>query len=227
METGLRLLLLIVGFVIIAGIIWDNCRDKKKKKSPVTNRDRTHDNFATTDLDADLNELDIAFDEPSFKTEANEKLRLAYDRSKSIPSEIISLHIFARSNKPFTGEKLLDAFTDFHLYYGDMQIFHRFEERDGSGEIVFSVMSSIEPGYFVLSKMAEVKTPAITLFFTITEPNQSVAAFELMLRTAKQLAMRLDGELKDDGRQTLTIHGIEKYRERIRLKSSTRVSSQH
>ena len=103
---------------------------------------------------------------------------------------------------------------------GDMQIFHRHEDMDGSGEVVFSVVSSVEPGYFELSKIENLVTPSITLFFTVTQPNQSIAAFELMLRTAKQLAMRLNGEVRDEQRRPLSIHTIEKYRDRIRQKSS-------
>jgi cell division protein ZipA len=131
-------------------------------------------------------------------------------------NDIIVLSIMSRYPGTFFGRNLLEAFQEVYLYYGDRQIFHRYENQDGTGQKIFSVASAVEPGYFDLSKMDSYKTPGLTLFFALSRPNQSIAAFEQMLRTAKLLAMRLDGELQDDRRRSLTVQMIEQYRERVR-----------
>lgn len=132
-------------------------------------------------------------------------------------NDIIILSIMARQPGTFFGRNLLEAFQEVHLFYGDRQIFHRYENQDGTGQKIFSIASAVEPGYFDLSKIDSYKTPGLTLFFALSRPNQSIAAFEQMLRTAKLLAMRLDGELQDDRRRSLTVQMIEQYRERVRI----------
>jgi len=220
MENSLRILLLCVGVVIILGIIWDLRRDRTKKRKLEKVERSGWGIFGTRDFDEHeehFDELDIVFDEAG----SMDKTRIVEPQYSSKMPEIISLYVMSKGDSIFTGEKLIEAFSEVNLYYGDMQIFHRHEERDGSGDSVFSVVSSVEPGFFELSKIDKVMTPGITLFFEVTQPNQSIAAFELMLRTAKQLAQRLNGELKDDRRRPLTIQSIEKYRERIRNKASS------
>lgn len=131
-------------------------------------------------------------------------------------NNIMILNLMARQPGVFGGKKLIDAFHEAHLYFGEMDIFHRYANTDGTGEIIFSVASAMEPGVFQISKMETFVTEGVTFFFVLEKQNKSIAAFELMLRTAKQLAMRLDGELKDEQQKFLTLQSIEKYRERTR-----------
>jgi len=190
METSLRLVLLLIGFVIIIGVIWDFKKNRKKGQKNATRLEPA--SFSETVADLPTKE------------------------------EIIMIHVVAKFGN-FLGGELLDAFNEVHLYHGDMQIFYLYENTDGTGNIMFSVVSAVEPGYFEISKMKNFVTPGITLFFKLTRPNQSIAAFELMLRTAKKLAMLLNGQLIDENRQLLTMPVIERYRDRIR--TSTRPSA--
>ena len=206
METALRFILLFLGAVIVVGIVWDSRRGRLKKRSGKTVVIETSNKYSDSEPSFDDVRLIV-------KPEKQEPtLKVQY------PEEIITLTIMARKPAIFTGKKLKSAFADAHLFYGDRQIFHRFDNMDGTGAQLFSVVSSVEPGFFDLSAMDTLETPGITLFFLTSTPNHSVYAFELMLRTAKQLAIRLDGELKDDRHRALTSHIIESYRERIRMR---------
>ncbi len=216
METSLRLLLLLVGLVIVVGIIWDTRRNSagKQKHKPIV-RDRSE---AEDLIIEDIAEPEILTENSGVFTDKAEE-SAPITPSPSTPAktpEIILLHVMARESNLFFGKALFKALNEAYLYYGDMQIFHRHEETDGSGKRLFSLVSSVEPGYFEAAKREDFKTPGITLFFELIEPNRSIAAFEVMLRTAKQLAMRLDGELRDSRHKPLTIHEIEHYRERVR-----------
>lgn len=206
METALRLILLLLGVVIVAGIVWDSRRGwlAKKKKTD-----------ALADEVVGKEPVVSYFDDVRVIVKSEKQEPTLQDTQ--IREEIITLNIMARKPNIFSGKKLKNAFADAYLYYGEMQIFHRFDNIDGTGEQLFSVVSSVEPGYFDLATMASLETPGITLFFVTTTPNHSIYAFELMLRTAKQLAMRLEGELKDDRHRILTPQIIEGYRDRIRV----------
>jgi len=199
METSLRLVLLVLGCVIVAGIIWDSRRSglfRKKMKSVMR-----QENFEDIE--------DIQESEENREHIQNEPR-----------ATIIALHLMARRPHLFLGKQVVEALSEVHIFYGEMQIFHRFSNIDGTGEPIFSVVSAVEPGFFEISKMETFTTPGLTLFFAATSSNQAISAFELMLRTAKQLALQLDGELKDDHHRPLTPQIIEKYRERIRVQPS-------
>ena len=208
MEMALRLILLFLGVVIVVGIAWDFTRGwlakKRSRETIVIEPSNKETTFASTSSFEDVRLIvNAEKQEPTLKID--------------YPEEIITLNIMARKPSVFTGKKLKNAFADAHLFYGDRQIFHRFDNMDGTGAQLFSVVSSVEPGFFELATMDTLETPGITLFFLTSTPNHSVYAFELMLRTAKQLAVRLDGELKDDRHRVLTSQIIESYRERIRM----------
>lgn len=266
METGLRVILLLVALIIVAGILWDTFRSRRKpsvskkkasKKSPLSLSDSNQDNkrfgfkrqdpSLTSEPDQDKkqdndialgknldmfsqdmwlanpkksahkisDEEKISWDnEQNIKPESRESSLVASDIQK--PETFFILNVMAKQPGIFLGKKLIEVFDEVHLYYGEMQIFHRYENADGSGKHMFSLASAIEPGIFDFESLDSYITPGITLFFSPTTRNHSIAAFELMLRTAKILASNLDGELKDQNRRPLTLEGIEKYRQNVR-----------
>jgi cell division protein ZipA len=240
-ETSLRVILILVALLIIAGIIWDAVRVKESdpsrrkprllKTQPVHSNQADHPVYGAPDQGArdvhDMHEIkDISDDSLEEdltvrtrpKPEAPLKPLVADNTAVRFdPTTIIVLNVLARQPGIFSGKKLMDVFKDAHLFHGDMDIYHRYENTDGTGKIMFSIVSAVEPGVFDLTKMDTFITPGLTLFFSSVRPNQSIAAFELMLRTAKLIALRLDGELKDQNRHTLTLQKIERYRERIRM----------
>lgn len=238
MNTGLRIILGLVALLILVGVFWDIFRFRKnyfrgktqkelkwnKKLSKSTKLIEPKADLAL-DLEPDLNmplqvekegvqALDRQASSAQFE-EGQLQLPLA-EPIESTPTEVIVLIVMARQPGVFLGRRLLEAFNESHLYYGDMEIFHRHENSDGSGKVLFSIASAIEPGFFDLAKMDTLITPGLTLFFAPQSRNQAIATFELMLRTAKLLAQRLDGELRDEDRRPLTLSSIEKYRERVR-----------
>ena len=233
METSVRVGLLLLGFLIVAGIIWDTRRNSKKApKSPTRGETFREDMRDEGDL------LGMKDFEEESNLSLEESVSSAYRVKKSYPSqptyrgqapaksaptkvdEILAVFVMAKPNTVFSSRELFEALNEAHLFYGDMQIFHRYENIDGSGKPMFSLALAVEPGFFEVSKMETLETPGVTLFFTLTRPNQSIAALELMLRTAKQLALKLNGDIKDDKQRLLTMHTVERYRDRVKRASS-------
>ena len=219
MQTSLRWILILIGLVIVVGIIWDAKRNnpsKRKSNELPFDRDLTEEDLQLDNEDFFIEESNNIEELNTLNATDNAELDNTEEFEGDI-NDIIMLHIMAPRLQPFLGEQLMEAFEGVNLYYRENQIFHRHENNDGTGKLLFSVVSAIEPGYFDLDKIQNFKTPGITLFFALRHPNHSIAAFESMLRTARQLAADLGGEVRDDKHKILTSQAVEGYRERIRL----------
>lgn len=206
METSLRVVLLVVGLFIVAGITWDWIQSRRFRKRI----HKTLKPYSKTESDRDPLDEDVILLTPSKAAESESSSSIAPE------NDLVILHVMARQPGVFSGKKLMEAFKEASLIYGDWQVFHRFENNDGTGQCLFSVSSAVEPGVFDMAKMDSFVSPGLSLFFNITGPNQAITAFESMLRTAKQLAQRLDGELRDENRRIMTNVGIERYRDQVR-----------
>ncbi|MGE3919599.1 MAG: cell division protein ZipA [Gammaproteobacteria bacterium] len=131
-------------------------------------------------------------------------------------TDLIVLHITAHPNEEFMGYALLQALLAADLRFGEMSIFHRHQEAERGGKILFSVASATEPGIFDINNMGAFKCKGLTMFLQMIEPIHNLAAFELFLITAQQLAEDLDGILLDDHRRPLNDETINRYRVQIR-----------
>lgn len=131
------------------------------------------------------------------------------------PAQVLVLHVMARKGEQFQGPELLEALLDNGLRYGSMEIFHRHEQPDGSGPVLFSLANSVKPGTFDLGAMDEFTTPGVTLFMPLEGLPRPLDTLSEMVDTARRLAQRLDGELKDETRSALTRQTIEHYRQQV------------
>ncbi len=133
------------------------------------------------------------------------------------PQEVLVIHVKAAKNEYFYGNDLLELILDNGLRYGAMDIFHRHAGEDGEGPILFSMANMVKPGVFDLHTFEEFSTVGVSFFLGLpTESGTDMQAFDTMLATAKDIAEKLQGELKDENRSVLTKQTIEHYRERIR-----------
>ncbi|HEX6592040.1 MAG TPA: cell division protein ZipA [Moraxellaceae bacterium] len=127
--------------------------------------------------------------------------------------DFIAVHVVATGH-PFNGEDLLRSVLAYGLRYGEMSIFHRHEQPTGQGRILFSMAKAVEPGTFNLEAMTGEEVPGVSFFLSLPGVN-SIHAYDIMIDTAKRLAMELQGEILDEQQQVLTRQLIEHYRERV------------
>ena len=102
------------------------------------------------------------------------------------------------------------------LKFGEMNIFHYRYGNDSNGPVIFSLANILNPGTFDLNNMAEFSTIGVSMFLALPAASNNYDAFEHMLEVAQQLCSLLDGELKDDHRNVMTVQTIEHYRQRVR-----------
>jgi|SRR5688572_29379689 len=113
------------------------------------------------------------------------------------PDDFRILHVFAKSGNVFASYDLFQAIAASGMQFGDMNIFHYYEEE----KILFSLASATEPGEFDLSRMGDYAAIGLTLFMNAAKVDDPDAVFLKMLKTAEQLAEDLEGELLDSRRQ--------------------------
>jgi cell division protein ZipA len=129
--------------------------------------------------------------------------------------EVVVINVLARTNG-FVGTDIVELAGKHGLKFGDMNIFHRYSPgKHGLDGIRFSMASAVEPGTFDLGALHEYTTPGVSLFMRLPGPEGPMSAFEEMLRVARDIAERLDGELRDEQRSVMTPQTIEHCRQRI------------
>jgi len=237
METHLRLILLAVGIAVILGILLDAWRRKRAQLQalrlqrvavePTTDSEE----FDIDDLGPILSsnpEPDYAAQKPvNFRKTTHTSLHHNhyddYEPEENFEQkpheEILVLHLMACGNHVLHGRNLVTALLSMNLHYGAKKIFHRHTEPNGTGDIIFSLVSTVEPGYFEPDTLDTFSTPGITLFMRALPSDEALHNFELMLTTARQLAARLDAQLQDEKRGPFTLQTIEQYRGRLRAVS--------
>jgi cell division protein ZipA len=132
-----------------------------------------------------------------------------------VTDRIFTLFVMAPSGVPFRGPMLLDALEAAHLEYGDMQIFHRNEEVDGSERRLFSAANIKEPGIFDLAAMEHFTTEGIVLFMQVASDADAVRAFDAMVESATIMADDLSATVCDATRSVLTKQTISHMREEV------------
>ena len=103
------------------------------------------------------------------------------------------------------------------MEFGDMAVFHRFEDGADQGAVQFSMANAINPGVFDIDNMDETATPGVSFFMSMDEPLDPKNALECMMATAETVATHLNGDLLDDDRSVLRPQTKEHYRERVRI----------
>ncbi len=136
-----------------------------------------------------------------------------------LPDKIVTIRLLCRDKHGFPGEDLVLALRDNGLRHGRFGIFHchAADALDGDPGIapVFSVASLTEPGSFDLTRVRSEFFPGVSLFMGLPGPTDGVAAFDLMVATARAIAAGLNGDLVDEQGSTLSIQRERYLREEV------------
>lgn len=130
-------------------------------------------------------------------------------------SDIIVLKIQAFPDRPFMGYDLLQTLLSVGLQFGEMNIFHRYEDKDDKDSIAFSVAAATSEGAFPMDDMGGFKCLGLIIFMKLNPKRKLMARFDLMLDVARQLIEELGGEIYDDLRQPISAAAIRRLREKI------------
>jgi cell division protein ZipA len=133
-----------------------------------------------------------------------------------VPQEVIIINVMARAGQVFHGGDLLSVLQEQGMRLGDMSIFHRHADSQGSGPAMFSMANMVKPGTFDLATMESFNTPGVSFFLQMPNKLGNMACFEKMLATASAVRTAFDAELKDEHRSVFTRQTVEHCRQRVR-----------
>lgn len=168
-------------------------------------------NDSEADTEIEMDEVALSLSYP---------VNLASDDAENLSERpkadvVLSLHILSRSEEGFAGFELINIFNQCDLRFGEMKIFHRFEEEDGRGCIQFSIAQSHEPGLFDPKTMASSHFSGLTFFMSLPGATQPLLAYKAMSEMAQFVAKSLEGDLLDETHSAFTAQTCEHQREQI------------
>ncbi len=150
---------------------------------------------------------------------AEEPVAVLQEESEAEPEEpemqVIVLNVHCAGEDPFVGTQLFDSMQQNGLIYGEMNIFHRHVDLSGNGKVLFSVANMMQPGTLEHSDPADFTTKGISFFMTLPGFGEAEQNFNLMLRTAQQIADDMGGNVLDDNRNLMTPDRLAAYRRQI------------
>ena len=132
------------------------------------------------------------------------------------PQEVIIINVMARPGQILHGGDLLRVLQGQGMRLGDMSIFHRHVDSNGTGPVMFSMANMVKPGTFDLAAMDEFSTPGVSFFLQMPNKLGNMACFDRMLAAASAVRDAFDAELKDEHRSVFTRQTVEHCRQRVR-----------
>jgi len=208
---GLRLSLLLVGLVVVAGVYLytrfqrTNTEDQTDQVVPA---ERVEPSLADTGA-PELESADVSdADDEDVHLAVNSDADAAYEQ------KIVTLRVVARNDGAFPGDELLLSLRGIGMRHGKFGIFHRFEGND-ENKVIFSAASLVEPGSFDIANIKDQEIPGISLFMVLPGPVDGAQGFDLMMAAARALAQSLNAELLDESGSTLSIQRERYLREEI------------
>lgn len=128
-------------------------------------------------------------------TQSGMNKNVAHSQQTLLPThdQLVIIHVMAKPGALFVGYELLQAIIATGLRHGHMQIFHYYDNEEN---VLFSLVSAVEPGIFDLEQIGGFSTPGLSFFMNkhaVKNPDQVLS---LMLTVAEQLAEDLGGIIK-------------------------------
>ena len=186
---------------------WDNAVDSAKE--PLI-----EDEIVSVEIPAELSEFAEerrSKSRPKFKPEVEKPFQ--QELGLDVEPLVLALTIMAKDKNQFSGGDIKKALEAERLKHGDMDILHF--HMAGKEVPVFSVASVVEPGTIDLVAIDKHETPGLSLFCQFPNPMAGAGAFDVLLKKARSIADKLNGQLCDDKRNLLTEQATGHYRDRI------------
>ncbi|MCR6553147.1 cell division protein ZipA, partial [Aeromonas sp. CPF2-S1] len=164
------------------------------------------------------------YEEPAYVAPAPvvEEPRMAPQSVEKIWQDVYVINLMGRPGQDLQGATLLSSLMALGFKFGEMDIFHRHEDPNGKGEVLFSMINMVKPGTFNPYRMEQFTTPGVSLFMQLPLRSNAAFAFEDMLQAADQLASDLDAMLTDMDRSPLSDETIARYRHELAAYEASR-----
>ncbi len=122
-----------------------------------------------------------------------------------------------RSPAIIRGRDLLTLIDKYGLRFGAMNMFHRYEQKDGTGMLWFSMMGITDNGIapFDPHSVATDSYNGIVVFLSLPHP-QALRSFDSMMSIAYMMANDLDAMILDENNESITAEYKQQLRNQVR-----------
>lgn len=138
--------------------------------------------------------------------------------------DVVSVYVLAQQDENIKGEKVLSASYALHLDYGDMKIFHRYNQTHDR-KIQFSMANIQQPGFFEIDHMNEMETKGVSFFMQANLVENPSDVLDEMLICAHSLSTMLDAVLCDAQRKVLDEESATALREKVKYLENIKAHS--
>ena len=169
------------------------------------------------------------FDEPSFDDNSpilDQHLMEPVDQAQNGPlinaKDNINITILPHQYRDRTpsiirGGDLLKLIDKYGLRFGAMNMFHRYEQKDGTGMLWFSMMGITDKGIapFDPHSVATNTYNGVVVFLSLPHP-QALRSFDSMMSIAYMMANDLDAMILDENNESITPEYKQQLRNQVR-----------
>lgn len=225
--TDLRVMLLLFGIAVIAGVYaWTRFK-QRPRQAPGQRRSRVRisaaDELDASEIEQELTRMEQLLNgrEEDDAVEERQAPPPVADPGHApathdtVTEQLVVVSVVAEPDAEFSGEALFKAFHHNKLKFGEQGIYHRVVFRDSREQPVFGVANLVKPGSFPEQDLERFSTPGLTLFLQLPGPLDALEAFDDFVKTAERLAVELGGELRDEQHQLLSHQGLMLVRDSI------------
>jgi cell division protein ZipA len=205
--TGLRLALLALGLLLIVAVyLWSRGTPQRWISRLAGMRRARFPDAVRVEPAVETEPEAPTVDEPRASERSGQE-------SANQPRKIVTLRFVPRQGQ-LPCDTVLLALRAAGLRHGRYGIFHKLVD-EFSDDARFSVANLMEPGSFDLARASETKIPGMSFFMILPGPGDGVDRFDDMVRTARDLARELNGELRDEQGSSWSIQRERFVREEI------------
>ncbi len=228
---NMRWLLLLAGIIVIVAVyIFTRLQGRHREQAGIIEQDGSGNDgyeplFDAPDQDCIVEQELKRLDQLITEDQSGRKTRLrAGRRQKKMKSgngvaeqagKVVTLFVLAPEGVPFSGNLIKNAMHKTGLQFGDMDIFHHYENVNGIDKPIFAVANMMEPGTFDFHAMKTISTPGLVLFLQLPAAVDAVSAFDEMVKTARNLSVHLEGSVRDATHSVLSNQTVSHLREDV------------
>lgn len=144
---------------------------------------------------------------------ASRQMEIELPGEMETAQEILVINVLVSGEPLISGGDLVATLRRHGLRFGDMNIFHRLDP--DTQAIQFSVANAVEPGSFDLADLDAFASPGITFFMRLPAAGDALEILDGMIDVARESAVALHAELKDESMSVFTGQTAEHLRQRV------------
>ncbi|PID45451.1 MAG: hypothetical protein CSB47_08590 [Proteobacteria bacterium] len=200
------ILITVAGIILmIALYIMSRVSQSKFPKEQDSSIPRINDDYGTLtssvreDIPATDGSSPVVIEEVVTASNIPEKKR----RQAVTPRQVV-LFIAADEGKMLSGNKISEVLPQYHLKFGEMDLFHYPVEDNGVPSKLFSVANGVKPWTLNPEDLRDSETPGLSVMMQLPSPLDDRDAIEILVSTTQMIATDLGGSLKNSNQETFS-----------------------